>query len=554
MMAPHGRDVTPRYAGGLLVLALVVGASLRIWQYAANTALWSDEIALATGIVDLDLSSLLTSPLPYNQVAPKGFLLAEKLAVMTLGSSDFVLRLVPLICSLISLLAFKPLATRILDGVGPSVAVALFATAAPFVSFGSMVKQYSGDVCVAVLLWWLAYELVSHPVTTRRARWSALAGAVVVWFSQPSVLMVGALGACVLVWLVASPMGASRWARLAVILTAWATSASAVTVISFASMSTATRAYVHRVWTGGFMPAPLSRALETFWPWDQVMLLFGSGAQAGLAYPLSPLYAVLTIVGVGVLWFRNRRTALLLVVPTAVVLGAAAAGQYPFSDRLILFLVPSFMLAIGAAVEGVRRLLLPLSRPLATCVAIGCLAPAVYPVAAVPPPYRIEDMKPVLSYVRARRQPEDGIYVYYGAAPATTFYARRYGLDRSAYSIGGCHRGDSRRYLRELDTFRGRSRVWVLLTHALPRYREREDILAYLDTLGTRKDGLVIASRAVAWSPPPAEVFLYDLSDDDDAGSGSADSFRLSGPSSPDQRIACGEGPHVMVRSDFPEP
>ena len=85
----------------LLLLTIAVGATLRIWQYGANTALWSDEIALAAGIVDVDLPSLLASPLPHDQIAPKGFLLAQKLAVFTLGPSDYALRLVPLLCSLI---------------------------------------------------------------------------------------------------------------------------------------------------------------------------------------------------------------------------------------------------------------------------------------------------------------------------------------------------------------------------------------------------------------------------------------------------------------------
>ena len=71
-----------------VLLALVaLGAGLRAWQYAADTSLWLDEVALARGIVDLDLASLLTRPLPYDQIAPRGFLLVEKLAVRGLGGT-----------------------------------------------------------------------------------------------------------------------------------------------------------------------------------------------------------------------------------------------------------------------------------------------------------------------------------------------------------------------------------------------------------------------------------------------------------------------------------
>jgi len=132
-----------------------------------------------------------------------------------------------------------------------------------------------------------------------------------------------------------------------------------------------------------------------------------------------------------------------------------------------------------------------------------------------------------------------------------TFYATQYGLARGDYAVGGCHRGNSRRYLEELDTFRGRPRVWVVLTHALPRYREREDLLAYLDKIGTRKDALVVESYAVGRTPHPAEAYLYDLSSVSKLVSSSASSFPLTSPSSTDPRFICGEGPHGMIPSDF---
>ena len=79
----------------------------------------------------------------------------------------------------------------------------------------------------------------------------------------------------------------------------------------------------------------------------------------------------------------------------AVTLGAALAGQYPFSDRLILFLVPGVLVAIAAAVDGLYRLVRPRSSVLAGVVVFGVLAPAVYPVAVTPPVYLNEHMKPL---------------------------------------------------------------------------------------------------------------------------------------------------------------
>lgn len=544
----------PRKFEWLALVALVaLGAALRIWQYAANSSLWLDEVALAMGIVRTDLMGLLTAPLPYDQVAPKGFLLLQKLAVLAFGPSDYALRLVPFSCSLVALVVFARLATKMLDGVAPVAAVLLFATAAPLIAFSALVKQYTADVCVAVLLLGLAWELTSQPLTTPRAVRATLAGAALVWLSQPGVLIVGALGALFVAWplVLSSRLGPPR--SLIALLAGWGLSALAVTLAGFASMTAPTREYMLRFWAAGFPPSPLSQVLHTFWPWDRLMALFGGGpaAQAGLGYPLPAQYAVLAAGGLGLLWRRNRRASLLLAAPLVVTLGAAVAKQYPFSDRLILFLVPALMLAIAAAIEGLRRLVQQYSPVLAWAITIGLLGPAVWPVAATPPVYLFEHVKPALAVVQAERRSGDGIYVYYGAAPVVAFYAPQYGLERTDYSVGGCHRGTSRRYLEELDTFRGRPRVWVLLTHSLPRYREREDILAYLDTIGTRRYSLTVPSRAVGRTPLPAEAFLFDLSDPAKAATVSAVAFSLSGSTSVDPRLGCGEGPQALFRTDF---
>jgi hypothetical protein len=536
-----------------LVGLVAVGAGLRIWQYAADSSLWLDEVSLAMGVLHTGLSGLLAEPLPYDQVAPKGFLFLQKLAVLGLGPSDYALRLVPFVCSLIALVAFASVARRILDGVGPVAAVLLFSTAAPLISYSGVVKQYAVDVSVAVLLWSLAWALHSRPLTTRRVFWTALAGAILVWFSQSAVLMLAALGPVALVGPVLSrDKTATR--RLVALVAVWGVSALAATLVGLASMTPATHAYMLRFWATGFPPTPLSQALEVFWPWDRLMALLGTarpGDQAALGYPLPALYAALAAGGLGLLCHRNRQACLLLTAPIAVTLGAAITRRYPFSDRLILFLVPGVMLAIAAAVDGLFRLVRSRSSVLAGAIVFGVLAPAVFPVAVTPPVYLNEHIKPILALVQAERRAGDDIYVYYGAAPVVAFYAPHYGLGRQEYSVGGCHRGDTRSYFRELDTFRGRTRVWLLITHSLPRYREREDIVAYMDTIGRRITSVTVPSRAVGRTPPPAEAYLYDLSDPEKGAIASASTFPLSGSSSVDARVACSDGPQAGGRSDF---
>jgi hypothetical protein len=116
-----------------LLAFVVCGALLRTWQYSADHALWLDEIAIAKNVIERPIASLLASPRDYQQSAPKGFLVAEKLAVTVGGPTEYALRAWPFAASLASLLAFSLLAVLVLDSVGVVAGVACLAFAVPLI-------------------------------------------------------------------------------------------------------------------------------------------------------------------------------------------------------------------------------------------------------------------------------------------------------------------------------------------------------------------------------------------------------------------------------------
>lgn len=536
---------------GWLIAFVMIGAALCLWQYLGNAALWLNEIPVARDILDRSFWRLLTSPLNNNEVAPKGFLLAEKAAVLAFGSSGYALRLFPLLSSLIALIVFWRVVARRLDRLGGLVALALFATAIPLVIFASQVKQYSSDVAVAMLLLWLALDLGDAEPSIWRGLRVGIAGAVLAWFSQPSVLVVGGLSVCLMAFLLSVPAERHhRASPLAAALGLWIVSALASALVALASLTHATRDYMHRFWAAGFPLRPLWGVLTTLWPRHQIGWLLGAGATASLGCPVPALYLGLIVLGFWILWRRNRRLAALLLAPIGITLAAAFARQYPFSDRLILFLVPAFFAGIGVAVDHIHGWLgtwgvKGWSKPLALLVPVLITAVAVFPMAKTPPVYRFEDIKPALAYLQQKRLPGDSVYVYYGAAPEVAYYAHEFGLGEDSRVMGGCHRGDTRRYFEELDAFRGSPRLWVLITHARP-YGEGDDILRYLDAIGCRQDHLVLESRPRNSVAAPAELFLYDLSDPMRLGQANSQSATVTWGFSPSVPYGCEEGPTVM--------
>jgi hypothetical protein len=536
-VAPSNRQ--PVYLKPVLLSLILIGAALRLWQYAANASLWLDEIALARNILERPLGTLLTTPLAYSQAAPKGFLLAEKAAVALLGPNEYALRLFPLLCSLAALIAFWRVAERVLTGLAAPVAVALFAAAMPFIFYAAQTKQYSTDVLVAVLLLWLALDLdAGATLSAPRALAAAVAGAVAPWFSHPAVFVLAGIG----IPLAAQSrrLDTRSRQRLYIVVAVWAVSALCAVGIELSTASPQTREYMQRFWAHAMLP---SDPLHMMWPLLRLSDLLGRRGLAALGYPSSILYVSLTVFGLTLLFRRKRVAALFLILPIGLTVAASAVRQYPFADRLILFLVPGFLLAIAEAVEWTRLRAAEFSSLAAAAMLLALAGPALYVLAAKPPVYRIQDVKPVLAYLQARRRPGDAVYVHYRGATSMVYYGARYGLRPSDFTIGGCYLGDTRRYLEEIDKYRGSPRLWLVAADVSPVRTPPQDIVRYLDAIGVRTDSFLMPTRTpTGYAITPAAVYLYDLSDTQRLAKADASSFPVVNTHLPSW-MRCVEGP-----------
>ena len=510
---------------------LAAGAALRIWQFAGGAALWVDEIALAENVLARPLSRLLFEPLGFDQVAPPGFLAAEKAASLLFGPGERSLRLVPLLASLAALALFARLAFRVLAGWTAVFALGLFAGGVPLVLYAAEAKPYSLDVAAAAGLTLLALRLAERPGDARREAAAGLAGILAVGFSHASVLFLAGLGAALAVrmW---PRRGRGLSALPLATLALWAAGAAAAGFAARRTVTPAMRDFLQRFWDHAFWPAPATAADALWLP----RTLRGFWGQSLFQYPASVAYLAVMLVGFWALRRRRRDAAMLLLGPVLAMLLASALRLYPFYGRLLLPLAPAFLLALS---EGAGFLAARLR--LAPALAAGLLA--VAPLAALAanrPVHPHEEVRPLLGWIAANRRPGDAVYVSHGAERALRFYGPRFGLPPEALTFGGCHRDDRRAYLRELDAFRGRDRVWAIFVHDVTSVGEQAAAFAYLDAIGVRR-----ARREVVESTgSPMVAALYDLSLPGRLASSSAGAFPLpEGDAALARRLGCGSGP-----------
>lgn len=478
---------------------VAAGAVLRIAQYVFNRSLWVDESYVALNIVNRSFRGL-TEPLFHNQAAPFGFLWLEKLSVLVFGTGELALRLVPLLAALAALVLFREVARRVLRPELAVLALALFAVSDRLIYYASEVKQYSSDVAVTLALLLVAIDAAAADrLSWRWVTTLSAAGVAGVWLSHPAAFVLAGAGLTLGVAALAR-RDWSRVRRLAIVGAIWAANFAAAFAISLGEI--ASDAKHQRYWGDTFMPMPPFGGEGIMWLKTAMLSAFENPAG------LTPAWLGLSCFAVGCVYLlvAKREHAAILLLPLVLCLVASGLRKYPFGNRLVLFLVPVFVLVVAKGVEAVVTKIRYAGPVLGLALAAALLVqPSLTAARGLKHPRTHEEIKPVLAHVRDRRQPGDLIYIYYGAQYPMQYYAPRYGFADGEYVLGKIARRHPERYLAQLDALRGNARVWIVFSHPTVKrgLDEQQYFLDYLDGIGTRLDEI---------REQDASGYLYDLS------------------------------------------
>jgi tetratricopeptide (TPR) repeat protein len=517
--------VSPRLAAGGL---LGIGVVLRAAEYLEGRSLWLDETFLSLNVLEKSWSGLL-GPLDYQQGAPTGFLLLQKLAVLVAGPGEYGLRLVPFLAGIATLLFGWVLARRWLGSDGGLMALALLALCDPLVYFSAEAKQYGLDACVAVVLLWAGVRALQDGGRRDFALLACL-GSILLWFSHPAVFVLAGVGA-----MLAVPAFRARdrgaILRLAAVAAAW--SAGFVLCYAVSLRRLAANPFFLEFWAPSFVPP-----IEDLPGFARRVAL---QCAAFLDLSPSPLL-LLAWLGLGAVACAALRPAFFVavVVPLLAAAGASAASLYPLSERFLMFFVPMAILLLA---EGLLFVTRGAERRLPWAGAIVLSAAFAFPawraVHELRAPRVVQEITPVLAFMKERVRPNDRIYVFHLASYPWRYYAARYGFNgdvevprdyadphlasletprrrlfevpgRNPVLLGSVSHFTSDRgrdVVRDLEPLLGTPRAWVLICHGAGGRNAGRSILASLDRVGRRLEEF---RRPGAWGG--CEAALYDLS------------------------------------------
>ncbi len=479
----------------LVVAAVVLGATLRMYGYARNPSLWIDEAMLALNVVHKSPAELLR-PLDLNQGAPVGYLMASKLVVTLFGGGEYALRSLSLVAALAGLAAFVPFAYRAMPLPVARIAVGLFALSPYLTGYAAEFKQYELDATFAVALFTCGRSVWQNTAGPSRLLGLAALGAVSVWFSHPALFVLGGVGLAILLDAVARNDRPALRRRL-LVCGAWAVSFGACYLLFTRKLGM--NQYLLDYWAGKFMALPPYKPGHFAWLVHHYFEAFDKpGGFHAEAINASGLAGLLALIGGMTLARTDWRLLAAVATPVGLALLASGLQKYPFAGRLLLFAVPGLLVlvacgawataqAIGKAVPGAGLLVLAtlFAAPLAECQW------------QTKRPLHAEDAREVIAHAHAHWQPGDKAYVFYGAAASFHYYRDRFPIPLADVVQGTENRDrDQSRYQRELEPLRGQRRVWVIVAHR--QTTEEAAIRAYLDGMGSRQEILRL-SDAVVW-------------------------------------------------------
>ena len=477
-----------------------MGCLLRLYYYGTGRSLWFDEALLALNLVKRSFLDLL-KPLDNNQGAPIGFLILQKVVISLLGNRDYVLRLIPLLAGLVSVPLMYLVAKQYGGQFYSLVALGLFAVSPRVIYYSSELKQYSTDVLVALLLLFVVPRCLDDKPKPHAFLALGIAGSLAIWLSHPSLFLLAgiilALGSAFAV-----RTDSHRLFLLIGLGAAWAINLGLVYFVNLRNLGSNNGLLGY--WSGSFAPVPPWSDFR--WYYQALLDMLKDPA----TLPVNALTAGSLILGVFSLAYRKWELMLVLVAPFLLTLIASALRRYPFSGRLLLFLVPLLLLLLAEGVQRVWMVLRRVNKPIAGLVTASLIAYFLYgPMATAfkdlqSPPLG-EHIKPVMSYISENRLSGDLIYLYYAAEPAFRFYAPLYGFDRGDHVVGITSRRAPDRYLDDIEKkVKGSERIWFVFTHNCSwcMVNEQDFLLQHLDAIGQKRNELTSYG---------ASVFLYDL-------------------------------------------
>jgi hypothetical protein len=499
----------------LLGFASVFSVGVGLRAHDVGRSLWNDEAWVANSVLT-DTVSRMFHYEAWLQTSPPLFLVLVRIAVRIFGLSNYVLRAVPFVLSILALVLFAELCCRIFPKPLALLATTSFAISPIAIVASKELKQYSSDLAAAVIVMLVVWNYWRK--ADLRA-WCFLCAtcAVALGLSYTAVVFIPLAVAAILARPVDPTISCQRARRFVIFV---GTLLAISGLEDFLLIRPNRSDQLEHFWSHGFPTGSVAgiahfyghefikMGIFYFLPegWIHAIFDFLSGwLMLGV---IATCLMLGTLVAVAVARKATYVHIAALAVVPAVTLGILnLAGLYPMGYlRLTLFMLPSIVIAWTLAVEIIWSTVLePLSPKWIRNRPVGVAWVLAAAILIAPMPIRdwadnrkeIEDAKSAILYLKSHVAADDLVYVHASASETSKLYFRmlRWEPQRLSYGHTGypcCTRlgglatapPDENRFKQDFDNVirkAGAKNLWLVFTgrdeHWGYLHRNEEQIL-----------------------------------------------------------------------------
>lgn len=324
---------------------LVLALAWRLLRYALDMPVWGDEAFLGLNLMDRTFLGML-QPLNYTQVAPILFLLAEWLMQHFLGTSEYALRLLPLLAGLAAVALFYRWSRLLLAPLPATIALGFYALGYYTVRHSVEIKPYAFDQLAALAFFLPASMWLLRPEKSRPLWTLALLTPFALAGSYPAVFVAGGIALALLPALYRRA-SMNAWLAYGLFAALLLGTFLAIFYTVGGGQYDQTSTFMREYWKESFPPHN---------PLSALVWLIDVHAGNMFAYPVggnhggSAATLLLAIAGL-IVFIRSRRGPLLilLLAPFALTFIAAALQRYPYggSARVAQHLAPAICVLAG---------------------------------------------------------------------------------------------------------------------------------------------------------------------------------------------------------------
>ena len=460
-------------------LIIFISFSMALFQLIWNRSLWYDEAMLANNIISKSFIELLF-PLDDNQVAPILYLFLTKLASLIVPKSEIGLRLVPFLFYCFTIFLFyKTLLLLFKKELTITFCLSLFLFNSSLIYYSSEVKQYTTDLFVAILLIFTLLKSISEKKIVILQL--SLFGSLSIYLSNITPIILLSLGIYTLIIYKKHFYGNKQiFYSISMLFFFWLL--NFVFYFLCFIYNHPTKDFMQNYWSFAFLPAnPFNSDFYNFIVSKFEIIFTDLLHYSYIGYLLLFVFLI-TLIRL----FKGKfyLELVLFFLPIIIHLVLSACAMYPFEHRLILYLIPYFIIIIGFSLELSDCFIKTHSKNSSNVLWQATIPTLflLYSLYIRPLPYKNDNIKRLIEYVMENKRNDHSVYIYHGAIPAFNYYKNSGIIEiKGQFTYGNKYSENiSQKYFDEIVLIN--KPFWIIFSQ--DNYKEEKKIIQTLKNKG----------------------------------------------------------------------